>query len=154
MRDLQPSPTSSLVASPSRSPVRMASHVEPAAPFAVIPSAIDALRGETKTLLSRCVLLISPSRSNAKALLPLIIFCSATVSCRGSASIDAPGPWGSEQPTVISTAGTRVLKKRDRVIPVSSFYGCLPRYVEEQRSGSKVPEQAESLANRRNCSHT
>src|SRR5687768_16917168 len=69
-----------------------------------------------KTLLPRCAVLTWRSKSNAKALLPPISFCSATVRGRGSDVIVSPGPLGSEQARTASVTGTRILNARVRVI--------------------------------------
>src|SRR5690242_2051808 len=73
---------------------RISSKVVPFAPFIVMPSANDALRGETNTLSAGSESLIVRQRATEYEFAAVIVFCTLGVSARGScvsAGRGAPG---------------------------------------------------------------
>ncbi len=110
----------SSVRSPNRSVARMSSHVRPAAPFIVIPSAIDADSPERKTLGAPSAS-TARSRSMLNALEADTTASSDPVRARGNASMTAgagspSGPVGSphaarerKTSSAESASGRRVL---------------------------------------------
>jgi hypothetical protein len=89
----------------------MASHVSPSAPFMVIPSAMEALKGERKTDSFGVSRVISRRRSKPKALLAPMAATSAEVRLRGSSVMGTGGDGSPPGPRTESHAGRRATRK-------------------------------------------
>src|SRR6476620_3177277 len=106
---------------------RISSNVCPAAPFMVMPSAIEALSGDMKMFESARVRSSSRSRLNPNALLAPMTACSPVVSARGSAVIrrvPPDGPVGSLHAATTATIASRPPRRmspRSRVSPPNSL---------------------------------
>jgi len=81
----------------NRSALCISSYVAPFAPFAVMPRAIEALRGEMNTFALCCARFPVRNRSKAKSLLPAMILLSDPVRSRGRAVIGVPGAVGASR---------------------------------------------------------
>ena len=103
-------PASSCPTSPEsrRSAVRIASNVEPDAPFIAMPSDIDALRGEMNTLFPASLFATRWNSANEKSLPEVATRCS-----EGS-SVKDGGAWGpptSEHAAAASVATTNTIRR-------------------------------------------
>src|SRR4029450_13120196 len=92
---------------------RISSNVWPAAPFMVIPSAIDALRGDMKMFESPRVRSSSRSNENPNALLAPMTACSPLESVRGSAVMRGAPPDGALG-SLHATANATIVSERLR----------------------------------------
>lgn len=129
MRSLYDALMCSSVRSPKRSVARMSSQVRPAAPFIVIPSAIDADSPERKTLGPVSVASTVRNRSIENALEAEMTASSDPVRARGSSSMtagasSASGPVGSPHAATErktsragSAAGRRAFITPERSLP-------------------------------------
>jgi hypothetical protein len=114
---------------------RIASSVSSSAPFAVMPSAIETLSGETIALTSLLAALTRAKRSRPNATLELETPCSSAVNARGGIGSDGePEQPASASPVVTATAGMipsilmRILlllvRPAGRGIPLPSIVRC------------------------------